>query len=546
MAWGAAAGRLRGFVVDGRRRRLLFRARSEGTWGNALRLQVSFDARPLPLETSATDHVVVSPGTAPDAGTLLRLRLPGGTPELRIVRRVDVRRDPVLPTAHVVVGFDPPLAVQPESAETVTATVDVDDGDGRTERHEGLALGGVHPQRIAAVLCAESELVDPGPRWAESDLVPASPFLHDLAAGPFRFGKDGYADLVPEDFFAALVPGDEGPADGVHAVLEADEVATLVVPDLYEPAPLPPLDLVLDPPTLAGPCFAPCLDETPDGRQETRPPELTGLLLDPGDPVELDEIVALQQRLAGLADATRAFVVLLDVPPGLDQRRIVRWRAQFATSFAAAYHPWLDVVRSDDDRTTRTRMNPSAFAAGIVADRELRLGVPYGPSNELAVRVVDVADDVSPERHAELHPLGINVFLRERDGIMLTAARTLSVDVAYRQLSVRRLMTMLVRTLSRELQWVVFEPNNPSLQADLRHLLRSYLGRLYRANAFTGANEGEAFFVRCDGALNTQAVLDAGRLVCEIGVAPAEPLEFLVVRLVHDGDGTLLVGEESR
>ena len=287
------------------------------------------------------------------------------------------------------------------------------------------------------------------------------------------------------------------------------------------------------------------LDAEP-GVQEAEPPELAGLLLDPDDPSELDAIVGYQRRLAELAESTQAFVVLLDVPPGLDQRRIVRWRAAFATSYAAAYHPWVDVVRSDDLRDAKARINPSAFAAGIVADRELRLGVPFGPSNELAVRVVDVADVVSPARHAELHPLGINVFLRERDGILLTAARTLSLDPSYRQLSVRRLMTMLARTLAVELQWVVFEPNNRALQADLRHLLRSYLGRLYRANAFTGATEDEAFFVRCDDGLNTRAVLDAGELIAEIGVAPAEPLEFLVVRLLHDGDGTLVVSEGVR
>jgi diaminohydroxyphosphoribosylaminopyrimidine deaminase/5-amino-6-(5-phosphoribosylamino)uracil reductase len=37
------------------------------------------------------------------------------------------------------------------------------------------------------------------------------------------------------------------------------------------------------------------------------------------------------------------------------------------------------------------------------------------------------------------------------------------------------------------------------------------------------------------------AVVDAGRLVVEIGVAPAEPLEFLVLRLARDGEGTLRV-----
>jgi phage tail sheath protein FI len=280
-------------------------------------------------------------------------------------------------------------------------------------------------------------------------------------------------------------------------------------------------------------------------KQAAPPPELEGLLLDPRDPAELARIVEYQRRLADLVETVRSFVVLLDVPPGLDQRQILLWRAQFATSYAAAYHPWLDIARSDGRGLTRRRLNPSAVAAGIIAHRELVLGVPYGPSNEIAARAVDVADAVSPARHDELHPAGINVFLRERDGIVLTAARTLSTDPSYRQLSVRRLMTMLVRTLEREFQWVVFEPNNDSLRANLRHILRTYLRRLYRANAFAGATEDEAFFVRCDETVNTQASLDAGQLVAEIGVAPAEPLEFLVVRLTQDGDGTLLV-EDAR
>ena len=40
--------------------------------------------------------------------------------------------------------------------------------------------------------------------------------------------------------------------------------------------------------------------------------------------------------------------------------------------------------------------------------------------------------------------------------------------------------------------------------------------------------------------LYTEAArLDRGELLVEIGVAPAEPLEFILVRLRRDGDGTL-------
>ena len=119
--------------------------------------------------------------------------------------------------------------------------------------------------------------------------------------------------------------------------------------------------------------------------------------------------------------------------------------------------------------------------------------------------------------------------------------RTLSRDQRYRQLSVRRLMTMLQRVLLRQMQWVVFEPNNRSLWSEIRHLLENFLRQLFIAGAFKGRNEQEAFFVRCDGELNNKQVLDAGKLIVEIGVAPAEPLEFIVVRIVRGGDGTLAV-----
>jgi phage tail sheath protein FI len=133
------------------------------------------------------------------------------------------------------------------------------------------------------------------------------------------------------------------------------------------------------------------------------------------------------------------------------------------------------------------------------------------------------------------------VFLLERDGVRLMGARTLAREPAYRQLSVRRLVTMIERVLEQQMQWAVFEPGGPALQEALAQALVTYLRQLYRENAFSGASEDEAFFVRCDDALNPPAVLDAGRLIAEIGVAPAEPLEFIVLQIAREGDGTLHV-----
>ena len=100
---------------------------------------------------------------------------------------------------------------------------------------------------------------------------------------------------------------------------------------------------------------------------------------------------------------------------------------------------------------------------------------------------------------------------------------------------------MVEQSIELGTQWVVFEPNGPSLWSDLRFKLEAFLRQLYVGGAFKGATETQAFFVRCDGELNDRRVLDAGKLIVEIGVAPAEPLEFIVVRITRDADGTLTV-----
>ena len=89
------------------------------------------------------------------------------------------------------------------------------------------------------------------------------------------------------------------------------------------------------------------------------------------------------------AEAVQA-IALLDVPPGLDLRHILRWRGRLGSAYAAAYHPWLQVSRLDDQRSGLVPVPPSAVAAGIIAARELVLGIPYGPANAIARGVVDV------------------------------------------------------------------------------------------------------------------------------------------------------------
>jgi uncharacterized protein len=522
-------------------------ARDEGSWGNGLRAALSFRARPLPFVEADAARVVLPPAAPVGPGTLLRLRAANQPPELRFVSETALRWRADRPVRDRHAILEQPLPWTPERAEVVEAALDASDaapdGLARREVHDRLGLSPLHPRWLAAVLHRESALLRPHPEWIGEPLDPDDVLLAAPAPpeGQFAGGVDRWDEVVPEDFFDPLwIPGDEQPRGGIHALAEVEEVAVVVVPDLYSPFPVAPRVRVEEPLTHAGEDFASCVEPAPPAADaDPGPPELEGLRLDPA--TELDAIAALQARVVELAEAERRWVALLDVPPGLEPRSVLAWRAGFDSAWAAAYHPWLRAARPDDPRAPLVSLPPSAVAAGILARQERAFGVPHGPANVIAVGPVALLEAPGLEAAGELHQDGVNLFGLERDGVRLTAARTLSRDPRWRQLSVRRLMTMLGAALRRQMQWTVFEPNRPWLRDELQRMLEAYLRGLHTAGALRGRTPEEAFFVRCDDALNPPAAADAGTLVCQVGVAPAEPLEFIVLRLTREGDGTLLL-----
>ncbi len=542
-------------------------ARNEGSWGNDLTVTMGYVRRPISPQAlePGVPALAFEFGDAPPLGSTLRLRIglreadPGTwVDEPWVVEAVEVQNPERTPGGAttdesytsrrwVKASLSRALSGVLKNAELVEAEMVVDDGHGRREYHEQLALSPLHPRFVATVLCHESTLVWPTEDWLDADLTPdpALPILgEDLV--PFDGGKDRYGDITPEDFFDRgwdPLSGDDG--DGVTALAGNDEIATLVVPDLYHPETLEP---PMQEPATTDPGhadFERCGVSPPESPTEfdTDAPVLAKLLLDPRLPDDLESIGGYQRRLVRFCETLRNFVVLLDVPPGLHHQQILGWRARVSSSHAAVYHPWLRLaqVARGGQAVLPVRLNPSAVAAGFIARSELRQGLSHAPANLIAAGVVDVEQRVSPSHHDQLHPKGINVFLHERDGVRLTAARTLSSDPRLRQLTVRRLMMMLRRTLGRQMQWATFEPNGPRLRAEIRARVRDLLRELFRAGAFRGNSEEEAFFVRCDETNNPRVSTDRGMLLCEIGVAPSEPLEFIVLELTRDGDGRVEV-----
>lgn len=211
------------------------------------------------------------------------------------------------------------------------------------------------------------------------------------------------------------------------------------------------------------------------------------------------------------------------------------------TSYGAVYYPWIRVL---DPLTSLTHLIPPVgHVTGVYARSDIERGVHKAPANEVVRGIVN-RDINAIRRPLEfqfdkreqdiLNPLGINVirdFRGDRRDIRVWGARTLSTDPLWRYINVRRLMLFIEESIDEGTQWVVFEPNDEPLWARVRASIRNFLLLVWRSGALQGLREEEAFFVKCDRSTMTQADIDAGRLICLIGVAPVKPAEFVIFRI---------------
>jgi phage tail sheath protein FI len=101
----------------------------------------------------------------------------------------------------------------------------------------------------------------------------------------------------------------------------------------------------------------------------------------------------------------------------------------------------------------------------------------------------------------------------------------------YKYVPVRRLALYIEESLFRGTQWVVFEPNDEPLWAQIRLNVGSFLQSLFRQQAFQGTTPREAYFVKCDHETTTQADVNLGRVNILVGFAPLRPAEFVVLQI---------------
>ena len=177
------------------------------------------------------------------------------------------------------------------------------------------------------------------------------------------------------------------------------------------------------------------------------------------------------------------------------------------------------------------------MVAGLYARTDARRGVWKAPAGiEATLTGVQALDYVlSDPENGVLNPLGLNA-LRSFPvfGSVAWGARTLrgadALTDEWKYVPVRRIALFIEESLYRGTQFVVFEPNDEPLWAQIRLSIGSFMNNLFRQGAFQGKTPQEAYLVRCDSTTTTQADIDLGIVNIIVGFAPLKPAEFVIIQ----------------
>jgi uncharacterized protein len=247
----------------------------------------------------------------------------------------------------------------------------------------------------------------------------------------------------------------------------------------------------------------------------------------------------LQRKMIDHCENAGNRMTILDAPVDLLPQEVLEWRrdsAGYDSKFAALYHPWVEVAHPVTGRPLM--VPPSGHMAGVWARVDSKRGVHKPPGNEVLQGVNGLAFQISKAEQGELNRNGINCIrtFPNRPAVCW-GVRTLSSDGESRYINVRRILNYVSESIMQGTQWAVFEPNDERLWTALTVSIRNFLNRVWRSGALFGTSATEAYFVKCDSETNPPELIEAGQVVCEIGIAPVKPAEFVIIRLSQFAGG---------
>lgn len=216
------------------------------------------------------------------------------------------------------------------------------------------------------------------------------------------------------------------------------------------------------------------------------------------------------------------------------------------SSYAAVYYPRItipDPTRGVGAATGATTLVGTGGAIlGLIVSTDNFRGVFKAPaglqarlSNAVSVPVLTNAQLDSLNSAAA--PVNAIKYV-PGSGIVVMGSRTLNPGYVDKYVPVRRTLIYLEKALSEITEFAVFEPNDAALWRRIKSTVSSFLTNFWSQGGLRGATPQQAFFVKVDDTINTEATIDNGEVHIEVGVALQRPAEFVVIKIGQFDGGT--------
>jgi hypothetical protein len=545
---------------------LTAKAANEGTWGQDVFITVDYLTPPglASFNLYATLYNFTSGAVSP----VRTMALPGVTMDasqpnyiLDVLQGISgtdtnlIQLEDDQPSAHAsppfpsgtILAFVPQDKPLPSVTLSVSVTVPGPDGKPKTGKPVDVVVGAVQglDSFVAAVQVA---LAVAGPQLSMPALssatvrsftwpFPLPPSSHQGAPGP----KPGYVQVVLTDPTQAdtLVDIIAKPATGFTLLQTNYQALRLKMP---KEAPKNPdgaiprgIDIAGNATNRTGIYALEALSIVnilcaPDLRDLSSPGQLS------------PDYLTSATALLNYALLRRAFAIL-DLPKDVNSvPAAAAWVSANPAKFgpgiisAASYYPEPQIP--DPFGTQLRSLGASGTMAGLYAATDLARGIwkaPAGITASLA-GVQQLAYTMTDQENGILNPMGLNA-LRTFPvyGGVSWGARTLAspnpANNDWKYINVRRLTLYIEQSLIRGLQWVVFEPNDEMLWAQIRLTVNGFLHPLFQQGAFAGPTPSQAYRVVCDASTTTGEDMDNGVVNVLILFAPVKPAEFVVISI---------------
>jgi phage tail sheath protein FI len=249
------------------------------------------------------------------------------------------------------------------------------------------------------------------------------------------------------------------------------------------------------------------------------------------------DITTIYGKASVFCQQRRAFL-LMDPPSSWTTAQaastgVAALRIGLVKDYSAIFFPRLTI----DNNDLKLNIGPAGAIAGLCARTDSTRGVWKAPAGtEADLRgVIGLEQKFSDGENGILNPRAVNTIRIFPNGIVNWGARTMDGDddfgSEYKYIPIRRLALFMEESLYRGLKWVVFEPNDDPLYAQIRLNVGAFMHNLFRQGAFQGQTPKDAYFVKCDKETTTENDRNLGIVNIWVGFAPLKPAEFVILYL---------------